>query len=372
MTMPTLGIVGGGQLARMTALAAGRLAVPVLVLAADRDEGVRGLAPVLPGGPDDLGALRRLAERVDVVTFDHERVDVRHVAALEEAGHVVRPGSRALGFADKLVQREAFVAAGLPVPAFSRVAGAQDLTRFGEEHGWPLVLKLARGGYDGRGVVVEHGLEAASRLVGQPDTTWVAEPLLPLDAELAVLVVRRPGGEQVAYPPVTTVQVDGMCREVLAPVAVDQAIADRAAAVARTVAEHVGAVGVLAVELFVAGGQVLVNEVAPRPHNTGHPTIDGHATSQFENHLRAVLDWPLGPTALRAPAVAMVNVVGRAGDPRARLPQALAAGDAHIHLYAKTARPGRKLGHVTALGADLDTALATARRVTAILEAGDG
>jgi 5-(carboxyamino)imidazole ribonucleotide synthase len=198
--------------------------------------------------------------------------------------------------------------------------------------------------------------------------TVVAEPLLPLERELAVLVARRPGGEAVVYPPVQTVQVDGICHELVAPAPVGADLADAAAALALRVAELCGAVGILAVELFVVDGRLLVNEVAPRPHNSGHHTIEHAATSQFENHLRAVLDWPLGATTPRTPAAAMVNVLGSGDtDPRDRLPAALALGPASVHLYAKGPRAGRKLGHVTALGDDPAEVRDRARRVAAAL-----
>ncbi|MGE5409230.1 MAG: ATP-grasp domain-containing protein, partial [Syntrophothermus sp.] len=198
------------------------------------------------------------------------------------------------------------------------------------------------------------------------------EPQVRIERELAAVLARTEEGEVADYPVAETVQRDGICREILAPAPVPEALRVEAARLARDIAEAIGATGILAVELFLTRGGLLVNELALRPHNSGHFTIEGCATSQFEQHLRAVLGWPLGSTRLRAPAVATVNVLGAADatDPRSRVPAALAAGSAHLHLYGKEPRPGRKLGHVTVLGEDLDPARAEARRVAALLEGG--
>ncbi len=363
-----LGIVGGGQLARMTALDAARLGVDVRVLAGAGDQGVRGLFEVVDGAHDDPAALDRLADQVDVVTFDHELVPLEAIEALEARGVVVRPGSTTLGFTDKLHQRRAFAAAGLPVPPFAEVTAREEVESFAAEHGWPVVLKAPRGGYDGRGVAVAQDAEAAADMLaaagGRP---LLVEAHLPLDAELAVLVVRGPDGTHATYEVVESVQVEGMCREIHAAEGhLDPALARRGRELGEQVADLVEAVGVLAIELFVVDGEVLVNEIAPRPHNSGHHTIDGCVTSQFENHARAVLGWPLGPTAPVAPATVMVNVVGVEEDPRTRVP--LLTEDVRVHLYGKSVRPGRKIGHVTATGTDHEEVAARARRAAAILE----
>ncbi|WP_083441333.1 5-(carboxyamino)imidazole ribonucleotide synthase [Nitriliruptor alkaliphilus] len=361
---PTVGIVGGGQLALMTYQAALSLDVPVVVLAARADDPVARVATsVLIGDPGAAEALGALAERCDVVTFDHELVPPALLEELEAAGTVVRPSAATLRVAaDKLAQRRALEAAGLPVPAFVEVTRAADLDAFGARHGWPLVLKAARGGYDGRGIwIIDAAVEAAPHLeAGLP---LLVEPHLPLERELAVLVARRPGGASVAYPVVETVQVDGICHEVLAPAAVSADLAAEAQQLAIAIADLVDAVGILAVELFVVDGRLSVNELAPRPHNSGHLTIEGCATSQFENHLRAVLDLPLGATDLRAEAVAMVNVLP-SGTALRPLAEALACDGSHVHLYGKQARPGRKVGHVTATGSDMDEVRARARAAT--------
>jgi 5-(carboxyamino)imidazole ribonucleotide synthase len=199
----------------------------------------------------------------------------------------------------------------------------------------------------------------------------VAERWVPIDREVAILVGRRPGGEMVTYPLVETVQIDGICREILAPAHVPESLAKEAARLAETIAEASGVIGILAVECFVSNGTLLINEIATRPHNSGHYTIEGCVTSQFEQHLRAILDWPLGQTSLTAPAVATVNVLGNAAgdDPRQALPDALSIPGVHVHLYGKTPRPGRKLGHVTVCGDNIEDIRERAQRAAALLGA---
>jgi 5-(carboxyamino)imidazole ribonucleotide synthase len=363
---PVVGIVGGGQLARMLAEAATPMGIHVRVLAAPGDEGATEVVPdVQVGAPDDPEALRSFAATVDVVTFDHENVDHDTLAALESDGVSVRPGVGTLRFSDKAHQRTEFAAAGLPVPPFVVVDPVVDLpgagaaaAAFAAQHGagGQVVAKASRGGYDGRGVWMVAVDDLAGFLSEYRGAPLVLEPKLPLDREVAVLVARRPSGETVTWPVLETVQVDGMCDEVFLPASIDDAHAARAAEIAARVAEVTGAVGVLAIELFVSDGELLVNEIAPRVHNSGHLTIEGTRTSQFEQHLRAVLDWPLGPTDPTAPVAVMANVVGGpTGDPRDRQATALdAVPGAHLHLYGKTARPARKIGHVTVLGDELD------------------
>lgn len=377
---PVVGIVGGGQLARMLAEAATPLGVHVRVLAAPSDEGAAQVVPdVQIGAPDDAAALRAFAATVDVVTFDHENVDHTTLAALEAEGVVVRPGVATLRCSDKAHQRRTFAAAGLPVPPFvvldpsgDRAGSTDAALAFAREHGdatGRIVVKASRGGYDGRGVWMPTAEELPGFLAGYGGAPVVLEPLLPLELEVAVLVARRPSGQTVTWPVLETVQVDGMCDEVLLPAAIGPELAAEAAEVAEAVAQTAGAVGVLAVELFVSGGRVLINEIAPRVHNSGHLTIEGCRTSQFEQHLRAVLDWPLGPTDPVTRAAVMANVVGAPdADPRDRQAIALAeVPEANVHLYGKTARPARKIGHVTVLGDDLASVRRRANRAADLL-----
>lgn len=370
---PTVGIVGAGQLARMMAQAAIPLDIKIVLLAAREDDGAaQVVSDVLVGAPDDPASLKALADRCDVVTFDHELVPPAELAVLEAQGHQVWPSSSSMALAqDKRRQRRELAQAGLPVPAFAEIDGFDDIIAFGERHGWPLVIKASRGGYDGRGVWIAGTLEEARRVWDgsqRSGTVLLAEQFLSLELELAVLVVRRPSGEIVVYPPIETVQREGICRELHVPVAVDPALANEAVRLAREIAERIAIVGIMAVEFFVADSRLLVNELAPRPHNSGHWTIEGAVTSQFEQHLRAVLDLPLGSTALTGNAVATVNLLGSGtGDPRAHLAKALAVGGAHVHLYGKDARPGRKVGHVTAVADSRGTARERARgAVTAL------
>ena len=358
-----LGIVGGGQLAVMTAAAAVRLGVDVVVLASRVDDpAVRFLPDTVVGDPTDGPTLDAFVRRCGVVTFDHELVDVALLVDLERRGAALRPGPRAMAVAtDKQAQRLRFAEAGLPLPDHVLTTTADDVRAAAGRLGWPVVAKVARGGYDGRGVaVLRDDADLAAWDPGHP-LPAVVEPALAIEAELAVQVARRPGGEMVVYPVVRTVQVDGMCHSVVVPSGLPAGVEAEAVAIARSVAEAVDAVGLLAVELFLVDGRLLVNEIAARPHNTGHHSIDSCVTSQFENHVRGVLDLPLGDPSLRVPAAAMANVVGRTRDP---LHPGVDPGlGATVHLYGKPSRPGRKLGHVTAVADDPGTAEARAHRV---------
>lgn len=369
---PRVGVLGAGQLARMGQQAAIPLAVDLRVLANDPSEAavLAGVEAVV-GSTDDLDTLRAFAADVDVLTFEFEGIDPEHLRALEAEGHRLVPSPAAkLVAQDKLHQRQTLGDAGFPVPPWIRATSADEVVAFAEQHGWPLVLKAPRGGYDGRGVqVVDDVDEAAAMLAGLPDGVLV-EPKLPIEREVAALVARTADGSSVVYPVVETVQRHAMLRELIAPAEIPAALADEAADLARRIVEHIDATGLIAVELFVTAKGLSVNELALRPHNSGHYSIEGAVTSQFEQHVRAVLGWPLGSPALTAPAAVTVNVVGPddGSDPASRLPQALAVEGAHVHLYGKGARPGRKLGHVTALGPDVETARATAWRAVKILE----
>jgi len=370
---PRVGMVGGGQLSRMTAAPAAALGVGFRVLALDPDESAAQVtADVVLGRHDDLDALRRLAAEASVITFDHEHVPPDHLRALEAEGVAVRPGPSALVHAqDKIAMREALDRAGLPSPAWRDVASPDDLADVGAALGWPLILKVSRGGYDGRGVWVVDDVATARDVIEQTPLVagarWLAEAKVPFTRELAAQVARSPHGQAVAYPVVRTVQVDGMCSEVVAPCPdLDEEHALEAQRIALEIARALDVTGMLAVELFDTPEGVLVNELAMRPHNSGHWSIDGAVTSQFENHLRAVLDLPLGDPSTTAPWSVMVNIVGPPDT--VGLP-ALYEAYRHVlardpglkvHLYGKEIRPGRKLGHVTVVGDDLDDLLTRA------------
>ncbi len=342
---PVIGIVGAGQLARMTHQAAIPLGVELRFLADRSSDPAAAVAPGWQlGSAMDPAALASFAADCDVVTFDHEVVDLDALDDLERAGAVLRPSAAALRIvADKVDMRTTLDDAGLPLPPYAAISDAAGLDAALER--WPeVVVKRARGGYDGRGVFVARD-PAAAREVAAPllaaGERLVVEPLLRLESELAVLAARRPGGQTAVYDPVTTVQVDGMCRRVIAP-ASDHRL-DEARDLAVRIASLLDVVGILAVELFSVDGRLLVNELAVRPHNTGHHTIDAAVTSQFENHVRAVADLPLGAPDATCRWAVMVNVIGGDGDadPRDLLDGALELDPgAHVHLYAKDPETG--------------------------------
>ncbi len=370
---PIVAVIGGGQLARMLAEPAAALGIPLRLLA--EAEGVSA-AQVIPdtivGDHRDLEALRKVTSGAAVVTFDHEHVPTDHLHALAESGVAVRPGPEALVHAqDKAVMRARLTELGLPCPRHAVVTDVDEVAAFG----FPCVLKTTRGGYDGRGVWRVHDVAAAEdafRVARETGVQVLAEELVDFRRELAALAVRSPSGQAAAYPVVASTQLDGICHEVVAP-APDLApeLAAHAQQVALTIAKELDVTGVLAVELFeTRDGRVLVNELAMRPHNTGHWTQDGAVTSQFENHLRAVLDLPLGSPAPRAPWTVMVNILGGPADGVGHLydgyPHALARDPRlRVHLYGKELRPGRKVGHVNAYGEDLEDCLERARHAAA-------
>ena len=367
---PRVGIVGGGQLARMTQQAAIALGVGVRVLALSEDESAAQVIPdVAIGRHDDLDALLAFSDGLEVVTFDHEHVPPAYLEALKARGVAVRPGPHALVHAqDKAVMRERLSAAGIPCPEWQVLHTIADGEAFGARVGWPFILKTSRGGYDGKGVWTISSAEELRGVMESvtlgPQAVWLAEERVPFTQELAAQVARSPQGQIVAYPIVRTVQTNGICTEVVAPapgLEPDRAIAAQRIAIA--VANELGCTGMLAVELFDTGDRLLVNELAMRPHNSGHWTIDGAHTSQFENHLRAVLDLPLGKPTPKFAWTVMVNVLGgRATDMYSGFKHCMARDPGvRIHMYGKEVRPGRKIGHVTVSSDDLDDALRRAR-----------
>ncbi len=374
--LPVVGMVGGGQLARMTHQAAIALGQSLRVLAANPDDGAALVAAdVQIGSHTDLDALRAFAKGCDVVTFDHEHVPSGHIRALEADGVTVLPGASALRFAqDKGAMRERLTELGVPVPRWRHVKTAAEVAAFAAETGWPVILKATVGGYDGRGVWrVADGTEAAA--VVDTGTPLIVEELVALRREVAAMVARSPFGQVAGYPVVETVQRDGICVEVIAPapgMPVDTAITAQRLAI--RIATELGVVGVLAVELFETDAGLLVNELAMRPHNSGHWTIEGARTSQFEQHLRAVLDYPLGDTSPVARYTVMANVLG--GEPGGmgldeRVHHLMAAEPTvKIHLYGKQPFPGRKIGHVTACGDDLAALRAATARAAGWLRDG--
>ncbi len=369
---PTLAVIGGGQLARMMAQPAIALGLPLRLLAeAPGVSAAQVIGDHFVGDHTDLATLRAVTAGCRVVTFDHEHVPTAHLHALVADGVAVRPGPDALVHAqDKAVMRARLARLDVPCPRNAVVAGLDDVAAFG----LPCVLKTTRGGYDGRGVWIVRDLPDAAPAFESAAASGVeilAEELVDFRRELSALVARSPSGQAAAYPVVASTQLDGICHEVVAPAPdLSPALAGEAQSIALRVAGALDVTGILAVELFeTIDGRILVNELAMRPHNTGHWTQDGAVTSQFENHLRAVMDLPLGSPAPRARWTVMVNILGGPTD-TGRLydgyPHALAR-DPHlrVHLYGKDLRPGRKVGHVNAYGDDLDDCLERARHAAA-------
>ena len=369
---PTLAVIGGGQLARMMAQPAIALGLPLRLLA--EGEGVSA-AQVIPdhlvGDYRDLDTLVKATDGCAVVTFDHEHVPTEHLHALADSGLAVRPGPEALVHAqDKGVMRSRLAELDLPCPRNALVGSVPDVEAFG----FPCVLKRTRGGYDGKGVWVVRSAEECEeplRAAAASGVQLLAEELVEFRRELSALVARAPSGQAAAYPIVESTQRDGICHEVVAPApGLDPDLASRAQELALRIAGALGVTGILAVELFeTTDGRVLVNELAMRPHNTGHWTQDGSVTSLFENLLRAVLDLPLGSPATRAPWTVMVNILGgptQTGRLYDGFPHALARDPfLRVHLYGKDLRPGRKVGHVNAYGDDLEDCLERARHAAA-------
>ena len=375
-TVPRIGMVGGGQLSRMTHQAAIGLGVDFSVLATSpTDSAALVCGDVALGDDRGLDDVLAFAKDRDVLTFDHEHVPEPVLRELEEAGMLLRPGRAALRFAqDKLRMRTRMAELEAPSPRWRAVTTLEHVVSFAERIGWPLVLKAARGGYDGKGVWMVQTTEEARQVVDRAaaeDVPLLVEEKVDFSRELAVQVARSPHGQVAAYPVVETVQRDGVCREVIAPaplLAEDKAT--HAQQLAIEIAHALEVTGMLTVELFETTEGVVINELAMRPHNSGHWSIEGARTSQFEQHLRAVLDLPLGSPKADAPYTAMANVIG-GNDPevyRRYLHVMAEDPELKVHFYGKSVRPGRKIGHVTVMGEDHQDLLERARTAAAYLQ----
>ena len=377
MTSFRVGVIGGGQLARMMTPPAINLGLTLKVLA-EAEGSSAALATTMVGDYTQLSVVEAFAQTVDVITFDHEHVPLHILEALEAKGVSVQPPSKALAFAqNKLKMRERLGALGLPMPDWAEIHDADSLDSFIEAHGGVAILKTPIGGYDGKGVrVVSSAADAADWLspegLAKVGGHLLAEEKVDFTRELAQLSARTPSGQFRAWPLVQTVQQNGVCAEVLAPAPdASEATLELAAEIARGVAEGLGVTGVMAVEMFeTTDGRLLINELAMRPHNSGHISIEGSVTSQFEQHLRAVLDLPLGSTQATDAHAVMVNLLG-VDDQNDFLPQYEAAQSAHpaakIHTYGKGARAGRKMGHVTVVSGNSEWAIAEARATAKLL-----
>lgn len=370
-----VGVIGGGQLARMMTVPAINLGLDLHVLA-EAEGSSAALATTMVGDYTKVELVREFAKTVDVITFDHEHVPLSVLETLEAEGVSVQPPSKALAFAqNKLRMRQRLGALGLPMPAWAEIQTAEALEAFIAENGGVAILKTPIGGYDGKGVrVVRSAADASDWLANIADFggSLLAEEKVDFVRELAQLSARRPSGELKTWPLVQTIQENGVCSVVLAPAPdVSAQTLQRTADIAAAVAEGIGVTGVLAVEMFEArDGRILINELAMRPHNSGHFSIEGSVTSQFEQHLRAVLDLPLGSTAARAAHSVMVNLLGvdDSNNFVQAYDKALAAHpEAKIHTYGKAARAGRKMGHITVVSNDAAHALAEAKAAAAVL-----
>lgn len=353
----TVGIIGAGQLARMLIESATPLDIDIALLAGSPHDGAARIWPnVTIGSPDDVDVVSRFAESSDVITFDHELVPEPVLDRLERVGAALVPSAATMRISqNKRRQREVFASAGLPQPNHRLCRTRAEALEAAAQLGFPLILKAAQGGYDGRGVwrIDERSaLETTADELVTRGIVMVLEECVPIDRELAILVARNRRGQTAIYPVVETVQIDGICRQINLSRAHYRPRTAPASEIALAVAEAIDLVGLLAVELFESGDQLLINEIATRPHNSGHYSIEAIETSQFEQHLRAILNLPPGSTRLRSKAAVTVNILGGGdgSDPRERLPRALAMTGVHVHLYGKEARPGRKLGHVTTIG----------------------
>lgn len=374
-----IAIVGGGQLAKMTALSGLQLGCDVLVLERKSEGPAVNLAShFFVGDWDNPDDLINLAEHADVVTLENEFVDANSLSELEKAGHTLFPTAKSIGLVqDKYIQKQILAEAGLPLSPFKKIESRADITTVAEEFNWPLVIKARRNGYDGKGNATVNNaseIDAAWDKLDGNNRTLYAEAFCPFVSELAIIITTSRNGEVAAYPLVESVQRDHICHVVRCPAPVSEEITAKATDIAKRAVTAIGAIGSFGVEMFLTGdGQVIINELAPRVHNSGHYTIEACECSQFENHVRAVLGWPLGSTKMVKPAAVMVNLLGQGhghGHP-AGFDEALAMAGVHVHIYGKElSQPGRKMGHVTALGETLGEAEATAQAAANVLKFG--
>ncbi len=374
-----IGIVGGGQLAKMTALPAIALGCQIIILERTENTPSSSLAAeILYGDWDDPVNLLNLADKVDVVSLENEFIDANSLQALEQAGHQLYPSSTTISLVqDKLIQKRALSDVGIAVAPFAAIDSPEDIKQQAEQLGWPLVLKARRNGYDGKGNATLMSAadidDAWAKLDGDNRELYV-EGFCDFAGELAVMVTRGANGEMVNYPVVESVQKDHICHIVKAPARIDDALANAAIDLARKAVTTIDGVGSIGVEMFLTKeNKIILNEMAPRVHNSGHYTIEACECSQFENHVRAILGLPLGSTEMIAPAAVMINMLGEeqgTGYP-VGIEQALAVKGAHIHVYGKTTTNiGRKMGHITALGSDINEAEQIASKAASCIRFG--
>ncbi|MCG8324181.1 MAG: 5-(carboxyamino)imidazole ribonucleotide synthase [Thiotrichales bacterium] len=376
---PRLGIIGGGQLAKMTAAAAQQLGCEIAIIEKFPDCPAAPVARhTLTGDWNTPEALLQLAGQVDVVTLENEFVDAGSLARIEEQGHTLLPSAETIALVqDKLIQKQTLSQAGLPMPPFRGIETRADIETAAVDFGWPLVLKARRNGYDGKGnATLESAsdIDAAWNKLDGDDRALYVEQFCPFRMELAVMATRAMDGTTVTYPVVESIQKDHICHIVRAPANIPDELHTAATEFAVRAVEAIDGIGSIGVEMFLTEDrQVLLNEMAPRVHNSGHYTIEACDCSQFENHVRAVLGWPLGSTAMKTHAAVMVNLLGQGTGSglAAGMEQALALPGVHVHVYGKTeSRPGRKMGHLTVTGEDAGTVEQLAVKAAGLIQFG--
>jgi len=365
-----IGIVGGGQLAKMTALSALEFGCDIHILERKPEGPAMNLAgKTFIGDWDNPDDLLKLAEHADVITLENEFVDANSLSELEKAGHTLFPTSKSIGLVqDKYIQKQTLLEAGLPLIPFRLIESREEIIEVAKELNWPLVIKTRRNGYDGKGNATinnESEIDAAWDKLDGDNRTLYAEAFCPFVSELAIIITTSRNGEVATYPLVESVQRDHICHIIRAPALVSDSITENAIDIAQRAVVAIGAIGSFGVEMFLTKDEeVMINELAPRVHNSGHYTIEACECSQFENHVRAILGWPLGSTKMITPAAVMVNLLGQghgSGHPTG-FDEALAIPGVHVHIYGKElSMPGRKMGHVTALGDTLTVAEQTAQ-----------
>ncbi len=375
-----IGIIGGGQLAKMTAMAALQLGCDVVVLERNKVSPAATLAThSLIGDWDSPEELLKLAAHVDIVTLENEFVDADSLKVLTDHGYTLYPSARTMALIqDKFLQKQTCSAAGIGVPEFRAASSPDDILKAGKEFGWPMILKKRRNSYDGKGNFTVSSAadveQAWKQLDGDINGLYV-EAFCPFIMELAVIITRSCNGEMVTYPVVETIQKDHVCHVVKAPAPIDSDLAEKAAETARRAIIEIDAVGSFGVEMFLTkDNEIILNEIAPRVHNSGHYTIEACVCSQFENHVRAILGWPLGSTGMVRPAAVMVNLLGTDQSPGfpVGIDRALAMPGAHVHIYGKTmSGKGRKMGHVTAVADTLENAYAAAKQAAEYITFGN-
>ncbi len=372
----TVGIIGGGQLARMTAIAAYRLGIDIAILDPDtKSPAAQIVRKLVIGSINDISKLEELSKICSVITLENEFVDAPLLRKLESSGTIIYPSSKTLGLIqDKLTQKQTLESRMIGVPKFMRVSDENDILECGKRFGWPLILKVRRNAYDGRGnesITSPEVIKVAWNSLRGHERDFMVEEYIKFKKELAIMVARNTRGETATYPVVETIQKDHICHVVRAPACIGDDVSMIASDMAKKAIEAIDGVGVFGVEMFLLeDDRVLINEIAPRPHNSGHYTIEACVTSQYENHLRAILGYRLGSTDMVSPVAVMVNLLGsREGESVVGgLEEALRITGAHIHIYCKEqTRPNRKMGHLTVLGKSMEEATDRALRAAGMI-----